>query len=182
MVRLVGIDLAGSAKRPTGIAEIDCQSMTLRVVKVYDDEEIVKITVTPKPLIVAIDAPLTMPREGYLREVDKFMHKLGLPVLPPLFPGMRRLTERGIKLKSFLEEAGIRVIEVHPRSTLKVLMKKFGKVDLLEIMRLYSIKFSRRRLSKDERDAILAALTAYLYYTNNYREVRARDGTLILPR
>lgn len=183
MVRLVGIDLAGSPKRPTGISYVNLPCRTIRTRIAYTDYEIVKITVTPKPKIVAIDAPLTMPRNGYLREVDRLMHKLGLPVLPPMFPGMRMLTIRGVKLRNFLDEIGIHVIEVHPRSTLKILLKKFKLSDLEELINFLGFLIENgKRLTKDEQDAILAMITAFLYYKGNYREVRAPDGVLIIPR
>ena len=183
MVRLVGIDLAGSPKRPTGISYVDLPCRTIRTRIAYTDYEIVKITVTPKPKIVAIDAPLTMPRNGYLREVDRLMHKLGLPVLPPMFPGMRMLTIRGVRLRNFLSEIGIHVIEVHPRSTLKILLKKFKLSDLGELINFLGFLIENgKRLTKDEQDAILAMITAFLYYKGDYREVRAPDGVLIIPR
>jgi len=183
MVRLVGIDLAGSPKRPTGISYVDLPCRTIRTQIVYTDHEIVKITVTPKPKIVAIDAPLTMPRNGYLREVDRLMHKLGLPVLPPMFPGMRMLAIRGIKLKNFLNEIGIHVIEVHPRSTLKILLRKFKLNNLKELIDFLGFFIeSKKYLSKDEQDAVLAMITAFLYYKGDYCEVKASDGVLIIPR
>ena len=108
MTTVLGIDLAGSPRRPTGVAI--ARNDRVRFLTAYLDEEIVNVIVKTKPLIVAIDAPLSMPTRRGMREVDRMMHKLGYPVLPPTFPGMRALTARGMKLFRLLEEAAIRVI------------------------------------------------------------------------
>ena len=178
--RLVGIDLAGSARRPTGIACLE--GKLVKLATVYGDEDVIKITVSPKPRLVAIDAPLTPPRRGPLRDVDRMMRRLGFPVLPPGFPGMRQLTARGMILAAFLEEAGVRVIEIHPKSTLRALARRAGVRSAVEAARWAGLRLERPPANKHEEDAILALLTAVLYLRGEAVEVRGEEGCIVLPR
>ena len=54
-MRIVGLDLAGVEKRPTGFCILRGMHAETRLV--YTDTEILQKTVEAKPKIVAIDAP-----------------------------------------------------------------------------------------------------------------------------
>ncbi len=181
-MRVVGIDLAGDERRPTGIAIIK-ERVAIAFIA-FKDHEIMEVIDAIKPLIVAVDSPLTLPMHGYMREVDRRMHRLGFPVLPPMFPGMRKLTMRGMRLKAKLEGRGISVIEVHPRSSLKALRRRFkdDNLNVREIALRVGVKVLEAHMSKDEEDALLAAITGLLYMKGEHYIVRCDDGSIVLPR
>jgi len=179
----VGIDLAGSEANPSGWALLEGD--IARTALLRSDEEILEETRKADPELVAIDAPLTLPREGYTREVDRAMHKLGLHVLPPLFPAMKKLTLRGIRLAKALEREGLPVIEVHPASTRKVLgLPTKGAGAIQEALLGIGLKgdLEERRLSIHELDAITAALTASLHLLGLSEVVGGEDGEICIPR
>ena len=182
-LRTVGIDLSGMEKNPSGWAILEGRKA--RTALLSSDEEIVEATVREEPDLVAIDAPLSLPENGYTREVDKAMHKLGLHVLPPLFPAMKALTLRGIKLSDILLSRGLSVIEVHPASTRKVLgLPVKGRASIRAALLELGLRgdLERRELSIHELDALTAALTASLHLLGLSEPVRARDGEIIIPR
>jgi len=181
--RTVGLDLSGSEERPSGWALLI--GLEVRASLPKADSEILALTLRAEPELVAIDAPLTLPREGAMREVDKLMHKLGLPVLPPLMPAMEKLTRRGIRMAKALREGGLEVIEVHPTSTRKVLGlpakgRKAIQDAFLEMG--FGGDLEHRDLSIHELDALTAALTASLHLLGLSEIVRAEDGEICIPR
>ncbi len=58
---VAGIDLAGSNKRPTGLAFLKGRKI-LGVSYVFTDDEIVSNLKKYRPMIIGIDAPLTLPK------------------------------------------------------------------------------------------------------------------------
>jgi hypothetical protein len=60
-VKFVGLDLAGSPKRPTGFCIIDLKRYTHCKI-LYSDSEIVAAVRKSKARFVAIDAPLALPK------------------------------------------------------------------------------------------------------------------------
>jgi hypothetical protein len=174
----VGIDLAGIERRPTGWAFIKRQSVTFRTL--FFDDEILGETVRVSPRVVAIDAPLSLPKTGFTRYVDRQMVKLGYRVLPPLYPAMRLLTKRGIKLSRKLRAREIEVIEVHPRSSMKALSinTRNWKGRLADL----GFKIPQVRASEHEVDAIFAAVTAVMYLRGKYERIGDEEGVIILPR
>ena len=179
---VVGLDLSGSSSRPTGWALL--RGLWVEARHLYGDDEILGFTSACKPALVAIDAPLNLPGEGAMREADRLMHRLGYPVLPPGFPGMRELTTRATKLAGELQRRGLRVIEVHPASTRKAL--NMPVKDWAEIQRVYLSMGLRgdvesRRLSRHELDAVAAALTARLHTLGLTRLVGRGGACIVLP-
>jgi len=182
-LRTVGIDLSGAEKNPSGWAFLE--GLEARTALLSSDEEIIEATAREGPSLVAIDAPLSLPEVGYAREVDKAMHRLGLHVLPPLFPAMRALTLRGINLSRALRARGLSVIEVHPASTRKVLgLPVKGRASIQTALLELGLRgeLEERELSIHELDAITAALTASLHLLGLSEAVRARDGEIIIPK
>ncbi len=110
------------------------------------------------PSLVAIDAPLSMPKEGLLREVEKEAFRLGLRLLPPLLGGMRALTLIGMAVRRSLEGSGIKVVEVHPSSTLRLANVPPDRI----------ARWADMDLSGDQIDSIVAALTGLAYLLNDY--------------
>ncbi len=170
-----GIDL--SVKKPSGLAII-CDNKLAHLELIVKDDDILRVLKSFNTRVVAIDAPLTLPRRGYMRVVDVEMHRRGFRVLPPLWRGMKPLTLRGIELAKRLESEGMEVIETHPTSALKSSYCA-SKEELIE--KVLGIKV--RGVTSDEVDAIICAIVALMYSKGRYTSVKAPDGTIILlPR
>jgi len=168
-MRAVGIDLAGKATNPTGIALAN-ERMEAR--KAFSDAEILSVVEEFNPDIIAIDAPLSLPKRGWWRSSDEQLLKEGFKPLPPAFPAMRLLVMRAQRLVAQLRKKW-KVIEVFPRASEKILGLK--KADVAAML-------TRKRLSADEYDAVLAALTAKLHIKGWTRTVGSGgDDLIVLP-
>lgn len=172
-VTFVGIDLAALPKNPTGVAAYDgrfeCSTL-------YGDVEIIDYVLGRRPEAVAIDAPLSLPfgrccfndsccGPRKIRTCDRILISMGYRVFPPGYSFMKELTMRGIGLRRRLEPEGIKVIEVHPRTTKRIL----GLGHFVEAN------------NEHEDDACAAALTAYLYSEGKCREIAGSDGATVIP-
>jgi predicted nuclease with RNAse H fold len=111
--------LSRGSKNSTGWAA--WKSKEISACQLYTDKEIVETTLNCKPILVAIDAPLSLLRKGLLRKTDTEMHKQGYPVFSPLFRTMEKLTVRAIKIAKEIKKEGVCVLEVHPTSSRKAL-------------------------------------------------------------
>jgi len=175
MVKYAGIDLAGSPRNPSGVAILDSTD-TISMVFIgilHNDDEIIELLTRFKPVVVAIDAPLSHSR-GY-REVDRLLLRHNYRVLPPGWRGMSMLVDRALTLVRSLTSMGIKVIETHPRSALK----SSGCRSPSELAERIGLSFEKR-LSRDEEDALVASVVAY-GHDHGYTVVfRATDGEIIL--
>jgi len=180
---LVGIDLAGKPERPSGWALLRGRMVTVK--ELYADDEILSETLGAKPALVAIDAPLTLPERGALRKADREMQRRGYPVLPPLFPAMRELTLRAIRLTEALRREQVRVIEVHPasgRKALQMLLKDWRRIQQIFVEMGLGGDWEKRALSSHELDAVTAVITAHLHIkgkTESFGE--QKEGFMIVP-
>lgn len=178
----VGIDLAGHPKNPTGWACL--QGNSLKAMELFPDEEILLETFKVKPNVVAIDAPLTIPKTGMTRKADRDMHRYGYHVFPPLYPAMKTLTYRGIVLAQRIREGRIEVIEVHPASTRRALSMPIK--DWEEIQRIFvemGIKVSEKSLTSHQIDAATAALTALFHIKGEEEKIGENvEGYIIVPK
>jgi len=188
----LGVDLAGSVRRPTGVCLMneDLQASTWVV---YTDDEIIDIALRYGPDIIAVDAPLSLPRGRrsiedrggpHLRECDRALLKLGIKFFPVSLGPMRTLTARGMRLKELLESRGFRVIEVYPGGAQDVLglpRKSRG----LEALRLglerLGIKGLRQGVTGDELDAVTAAYVGLLYLKGVAVVLGGIDGSIVMP-
>jgi len=129
---VVGIDLSGSARRPSGWAECRGAQVSLRLL--HTDEEILSAAAAARPRLIAIDAPLSLPqgrcctrddcscrRFGIVRESDRQLRKEGIPAFWSLLPSMQALTMRAISLAAKLRSVCQEIIEVYPRGAREVL-------------------------------------------------------------
>ena len=184
MLIIIGIDLAGSSKNPTGWAL--WKNKTVKTKLVYTSKEIMESVVTNKPSIIAIDAPLRLPKKGILRSADKEMIKRGYRVFPPTLPAMKKLTSRAMRINKLIVEKGYKTVEVHPTSTRKALnmpLKDWGKIQTL--LKDIGLKgdIETRHLTPHEIDAVTAALTAYLQIQNQTESVGdEEEGYIIIPK
>ncbi|MEM3616748.1 MAG: DUF429 domain-containing protein [Candidatus Bathyarchaeia archaeon] len=160
---IIGIDLAGKEENPTGLAI--WQNKSVETYLIYTDKDILEIVTRTNPKIVAIDAPLKLPKSGIFRKADKELIKKGYRVFPPGLPAMKTLTLRAIKLNRLIMEMGIQTIEVHPTSTRKALgMPTKDWETIQSILKRIGLAGSlyQRKLAPHEIDAVTAALAGYL--------------------
>lgn len=178
--RVIGIDLAGSERRPSGVAFI---GDVVKVFIKYSDNEIVESVLKFDPSVIAIDAPLTMPDVGIIREVDREMFRAGYKVLPALMGGMRMLTMRGMRLTERFRGLGYEVIEVHPTSSAKALNIRKAPEDVSKLIeKVWSLRVELSGADRHMIDALLAAITALCYVNGEFEIIASRDGQIVLPR
>jgi predicted nuclease with RNAse H fold len=118
---VVGIDLAGSPRRPTGLCLLRGLQGRTRVA--FGDEDILNTVQQARPDLVPIDAPLSLPkgrrtihdRSGeHLRDCDCALQRRGIRFFPVTLGPMRMLTERGLALKAKIRAMGYSAIECYP--------------------------------------------------------------------
>src|SRR3990170_1377120 len=118
---IVGLDLAGVEHRPSGLCIFN--EMEAETSLVYTDKEILKKIAAIKPIVIAIDAPLSLPAgrksieqktSVHLRECDKELLRKRIKFFPVTLGPMRKLASRGISLKRKLVNKHFKVIEVYP--------------------------------------------------------------------
>ena len=177
-VKIIGLDLSGSEGRPSGLAILEGKKFF--TCEIRSDAELLGACGRPGVALVAIDAPLNFPSGGGLRPCDRMMISRGLRVFPPTFGGMRKLTERGVRISSRLRELGLDVIEVHPRSS-GVLI--FGNPDRSVWVRgLRRAGFSLSPRSEHEVDAVVSALTGLLHLRGLTEVVGdGKTGEIVIP-
>jgi len=107
---VIGLDLAGVATRPTGFCIL--RDMKAETFLAYKDEEITSKVEKIDPQIVAVDAPLSLPKgrktieertKIHLRECDKELLTRRIRFFPVTLGPMRKLTCRGMNLREILE-------------------------------------------------------------------------------
>jgi predicted nuclease with RNAse H fold len=192
----VGLDLAGSPLRRTGFCRLG-PGLATETRVLGPDEEIVEAVRTAQPRIVAIDAPLSLPRgrrsldipgPPHLRLCDRALLDRGIRFFPVTLGPMRMLTRRGIELAGRLRRDGYPVIEAYPGGA-QDLLGLPRKGDGVERLRRAMVRFGftgdvqRRAITHDELDAIMCAHTGREHLAG--RSVILGDpaeGTLILPR
>jgi len=118
---VVGVDLAGSPRRATGVCVL--RGMKARTRIAFADEEILDSIEQARPDIVPIDAPLSLPRGRatihdrageHFRECDSELRKRGIRFFPVTLGPMRMLTERGLALRAKIEKMGYHAVECYP--------------------------------------------------------------------
>ena len=182
---VIGIDLATSNRNPTEWATLKNKNVKTQLL--YTDNEIVENTLKSHPEFIAIDAPLSLPKNGeFFRKTDEEMIRKGYRVLPPNFPAMKKLTLRAISLNKLIEEKTYKAIEVHPTSTRKALeMPPKDWKAIQETLKNLGLKgeIETRPLTKHEIDAVTAALTAVLHLQGQTELIGDdKEGYTIVPK
>lgn len=181
-MKAVGIDLAGNPKNDTGfcVLTVDDDKKSVMTLILKSDFEILERLNVVRPDIVAIDAPLTF--EGSNRKCDDELGEYG--VLPVTLRGMEVLAKRGTSLAGDIKKLNLKLVEISAKASGKIL----GFYDPSEKIiqkRLIEAKISgdvdKRFLTKDELDAIFAAITGYLYMNGSTREVGDDAGRIVIP-
>lgn len=170
----LGLDLAGSEARPSGICYLD-ESLLARTRIFYSDDEIIISAIMHRPEVVAIDAPLSLPRGRkdiedrfgpHFRECDKQLLSMRIKFFPVTIGPMRSLTRRGIRIKGLLESSCFRVIEVYPGGAQDVLgipRKSKGLIPLRKGLKKLGVKGLAHKVSDHELDAVFAAFVGLEY-------------------
>jgi predicted nuclease with RNAse H fold len=181
----IGIDLAGLSKYPAGWALL--KGNAAKTSLIYTDKEILENITKNNPSLIAIDAPLSLPKNSELfRKADREMIKKGYRIFPPNLPAMKKLALRAIRLNSLIEENAYKTIEVHPTSTRKALqmpLKDWKAIQ--EILKTLGLKgeLETRPLATHELDAVTAALTAILHMTKQTEQIGdEEEGYIIVPK
>ena len=178
-----GLDLAASPRRCSGYALIGRGRRLLKLLCLRRDEEIVAELGADSPVIVAVDAPLSMPQRGAFREVDRLLIARGGRVLPPVFKGMARLVERAQRLVGRLKAMGLRIVETHPMSALRL----SGCPNALRLAEELGIGYSGfetvlRSGPKDLVDAFISAVVAMCVEEGCSLSVKGADGEIVVLR
>jgi predicted nuclease with RNAse H fold len=193
---ILGLDLAGSLRRPTGFCALRGRRVT--VGHLFGDEDILAMVNTLTPHLIAIDAPLGLPAgrccllntcacagTTHFRASDYELRRLGIRFFPITLGPMRQLTQRGMHLKSVLESGGFEVIETYPGAA----------QDIWGIPRQRDVPGLRRGLSRFRLqglrrsepsphvlDAVTCALVGALYLRGAASSLGSPDEALmILP-
>ncbi len=173
---VAGLDLAGSPRNPSGLAILSLQREVIVLKLLYSDKEILDALAEHRPLVIAVDAPLSVPGEG-LRRVDRKMISLGYRVLPPGWRSMRMLSERAVKLKDLIERnLNAVVIETHPLSALK--SSSCSSID--ELIRELELTCNVESASVHEVDALISSLVALRYLSGMSLVISEVDGVVHL--
>jgi predicted nuclease with RNAse H fold len=192
---IVGIDLAGSEKRPTGFCIL--HDLNSKCCILYTDREILENVQKVKPKVIAIDAPLSLPKGRksleekcniHLRKCDKELISMKIKFFPITLGPMRMLTKRGIRLRRILEKKGFKVIEVYPgaaQDIWKIPRKQKGLEKLRRGLMRLGVKgdISKNDITGDELDAITSALVGKAYLEGKYLAIGdPEEGLIILPK
>lgn len=191
--KVIGIDLAGSPKRKTGICLLT-DNIVLSCEIVYTDDEIFEYVKSYSPDLIAIDAPLNLPpgrktiedRNGeHFRSCDRELLKRGIRFFPITLGPMRSLTKRGITLKTKLKRRKYTVIEIYPgaaQDIWKIPRKQYGLEKLRKGLKKLGIKGLHNKMNGDELDAISGAVVGQLYLQRKAEVIGTfRKGAIVLP-
>ncbi len=194
MVVFLGVDLAGSVRKPSGMALLD-EGLRCRTWVRFLDEEILADVECYNPAVVAIDAPLGLPRgrenlekrgQPHFRECDNELRRRGIKFFPITIGAMRMLTARGIKIADELRRRGVKVFETYPGGVQDVLgipRKQQGVEKLVNCLRRLGVKNLAKKITDDEADAATCALAAYMWWSGLCEELGSPDeGVIILPK
>lgn len=204
----IGIDLTMSDRKPTAYAGLGANLRVSCLGFLMSDDEIVDAIIKGNPRLVAIDAPLSLPKgmdcleEDCLcrsislqngRACERELAKLGIPCYFTTKKSIiKEMVYRGINLKRELCRRDYEVIEVYPYAS-KV--RLFGK-PIPPKTRARGRAFLRERLADlipdlaphisklnhDLCDALVAAYTAYLHNRSETEAVGdPEEGLIWIP-
>lgn len=191
-VCVVGLDLAGSPKRPTGACRLSGGRACTAIL--FSDEEILAYVAAARPALVTIDAPLHLPpgrtsihdrNAVHYRPCDLELRARGIPFFPITLGPMRTLTERGMALRAALEGRGFRVAEMYPGGAQDVWGLPRARRDPAALRRGLARRGAAGlapRISDHELDAATGALVGLLYLEGQ-AEVYGdfQSGAILMP-
>jgi uncharacterized protein len=187
---VVGVDLAGSPRRPTGVCILRGLKAQTRVA--FTDEEILGAIDRARPDLVPMDAPLSLPvgrttiqdRSGpHFRPCDLELRRRGIRFFPVTLGPMRMLTERGLALKAKIEMLGYRAVECYPGGAQDVWglpRQHRDRPGLRRGLEALGVRGLNEAMTGDELDAVTAALVGR-WYLLGAGEVLGGEGGIIMP-
>lgn len=190
----IGIDLAGSEKRPTGLCFLAGKKVETCVV--FSNRELLEHLAPLRPTLVGIDAPLFLPLGRcclrndctcagtiHFRECDLELRRRKIPFFPITLGPMRQLTMRGMELSRLLEGMGHTPLETYPgaaQDLWKIPRQKNPRGLRRGLGRF--VKFRKRGISRHELDAVTCALLAQHHYHKRTELIgRPEEGWMVLP-
>lgn len=204
----IGIDLTSSPKRPTACIGLDDKLNLIFDDQVSGDADILESIASYRPRIVAIDAPLGLPKglccleescscqplaPAKGRACERELSRRGIPSYYTTKKSIiKNMVYRAISLKREIVARGCEVIEVYPYAT-KVAL--FGR-SIPSKSKPSGISFLRQRLAQlmsqltaylprfnhDLCDALIAAYNAYLYARGEAEAVGdLEEGAICVP-
>ena len=189
---VLGVDLAGAPRRPTGMCLLKGKNALTFLS--YADVEILEAARKHHPHLVAVDAPLNLPpgrqsmedRNGsHYRPCDMELRRRKIPFFPITLGPMRMLTVRGIQLKEELEKSGFRVVEIYPGGAQDVWgipRAKKDKEALRTGLRSLGIKGLKKNISDHELDAATGALVGQLFLQQKAEVLgNFEEGAILMP-
>jgi len=187
VMNILGIDLAGSEKRPTGVAYVEDNKILTKVV--YNDDEILNLAKSFSKIF--IDAPLSLPKGRgslevnngiHFRECDIKLRELKIKFFPLTLGPMRKLTKRAIKLKALLEEQNKKVFEVFPGGFYDIMkLSRKNKEEIIKFYKNLEFELEDKEFIQDELDAIACLLTGLMHERGDSLILEGVDGAIILP-
>ncbi len=208
MVGFLGIDLTSAEARPSACVGLDGELDLIYAGSLHADSDILGVAGGHGFELVAIDAPLSLPRglccleescpcqsragvKG--RSCERELAKLGLPCYFTTKKSIiKAMVYRGIRLRAELEASGHKVIEVYPYAS-KV--RLFGRA-IPAKSKAAGLAFLKRHIGSllpassacvekfDHHlcDAALAAYTAFLHWWGRTEPVgEVEEGVIWLP-
>ncbi|UPK27023.1 ribonuclease H-like domain-containing protein [Bradyrhizobium sp. 195] len=197
--KIVGIDLTGAEKRPSGFCVLDGNVAVTSTIN--SDAEMVSRILAERPALVSIDSPLSLPEGrisvgdddpgraefGIMRRCERELKRRGINVYPALLPSMQRLTERGMRLAEIIRKHGIPVIESYPGAAQDIMgipRKGAGEKYLKQGLAEFGIAgpFETETVTHDELDAITSAVVGSFFLSGQFEALRGpTEGALIIP-
>jgi uncharacterized protein YprB with RNaseH-like and TPR domain/predicted nuclease with RNAse H fold len=197
--RIVGIDLTGSAARPTGWALLSGNAVVTGTLG--NTEEILERTLACRPQLVSIDSPLSLPVGrhctddscecrpvgGITRHCERELKRRGVNVYPCLIRSMQALTRRGIQIAQALRAEGVEVIESYPgaaQDIMRIPRKRASQEQLRAGLERFGIHGIRPagQLTHDELDAVTSAAVGAFYLADLYEAIgNEQEEFLIIP-
>lgn len=186
---VVGIDLAGSRRRPTGVCLL--RGLGAQTHVAFSDEEILNTVDHAQPDLVTVDAPLSLPkgrrtvheRSGeHLRDCDRELLRRGIRFFPVTLGPMRMLTERGLALKAKITAMGYRVVECYPGGAQDMWglpRQHRNRKALVAGLKKLGVRGLTTAITSDEMDAVTAALVGRWLLLGRGEMLGGADGIAI---
>jgi len=186
---VVGVDLAGSPRRPTGLCLL--RGLRAETHIAFSDDDILRVVRQARPDLVPIDAPLSLPkgrrtihdRSGeHFRNCDRELLRRGIRFFPITLGPMRMLTERGLALKKKLRAMGYHAVECYPGAAQDVWgipRQHRDRQGLLAGLRKLGLRGLRKTATSDELDAATAALVGRWFLLDQAEMLGDKDGIVI---
>ena len=211
MAAYLGIDPTSSERKPSGWATLGDSAELISVGGAGSDAEIISLSERWSPRVVAIDAPLFLPKgllcldqpcphaecrdwTGEKRVAEQELFRQGIRLYwTTRKTFIKAMIYRAMRLRRTLEAQGIPVIEVYPYAS-KV--RLWGKAKMPKKATALGRRWLRERLvplvpglaehparlGHDQLDAIVAAYTGYLYGRGQAEGVGdSAEGLIYVP-